>query len=217
MPATVNQVLAQIRRLYGDVIVRGIQDQPAYSTGSVFLDKATGIGGVPIGRLVEIYGPWQSGKTTVSLHVAKEVMKLGRIALFLDYEHSLDTHYATNIGLDVNGEFWLMAQPDSLEQGKDIALRMIDTGKLGLIVIDSLAAMVPQEVIDNPDTKQKMLEARGIAAFTKEVLSPASKNGVTIIMTNHERVDPTKQASWGGFQPRLRQAVSHLSSMLRCG
>lgn len=192
MMATIRQALSHIQKKHGDVIVRGIKDQPAYSTGSVFLDKATGIGGVPIGRLVEIYGPWQSGKTTLSLHIAKVVLETGKWVAFLDYEHSLDTKYASSIGLDVNNERWLLVQPDSLEQGKDIVMRLIGTGDVGLIVVDSLAAMVPQAVIDDPSTKQKMLQARGIAAFTREVLAPASKNGATIIMTNHERTDVGK-------------------------
>ena len=115
-------------------------------TGSLSLDLALGLGGIPKGRVVEIYGPESSGKTTVALHMVAEVQKRGGIAGFIDAEHALDPAYAQALG--VNIDELLLSQPDSGEQGLEIAGKLIDSGAVDLVVIDSVAALVPRAEID---------------------------------------------------------------------
>ena len=115
-------------------------------TGSLSLDIALGIGGIPRGRIIEIYGPESSGKTTVTLHMVAEAQKRGGIAAFIDAEHALDPVYAKNIGVDIDNLY--IAQPDSGEQALEIAETMVRSGAVDIVVVDSVAALVPKSEID---------------------------------------------------------------------
>ena len=118
----------------------------AISTGSVTLDAATGIGGLPRGRIIEIYGPESSGKTTLALHVVAEAQRMGGEAAFIDAEHALDPQYAKKIGVDIDNLY--ISQPDNGEQALEIAETMIRSGALDIVIIDSVAALVPKAEID---------------------------------------------------------------------
>ncbi|MBP5250697.1 MAG: DNA recombination/repair protein RecA, partial [Lachnospiraceae bacterium] len=139
--------LAQIEKSYGKGSVMKLGDSAskmnveAVPTGSLSLDIALGVGGIPKGRIVEIYGPESSGKTTVALHVVAEVQKLGGIAGFIDAEHALDPVYAKNIGVDIDNLY--ISQPDNGEQALEITETMVRSGAVYIIIVDSVAALVP--------------------------------------------------------------------------
>ena len=140
--------LSQIQKQFGKGAVMKLGDDDAklnieaISTGSMSLDLATGIGGVPRGRIVEVYGPESSGKTTLTLHVIAEAQKLGGKAAFIDAEHALDPEYARNLGVDVDE--LLVSQPDYGEQALEIAEMLVRSGAIDVIVVDSVAALVPK-------------------------------------------------------------------------
>ena len=143
--------LLQIEKQYGKgAIMRLGQNSSlnveAISTGSIGLDAATGIGGLPKGRIVEIYGPESSGKTTLALHVVAEAQKAGGEAAFVDAEHALDPVYAKNLGVDVDS--LLVSQPDNGEQALEITEALVRSGAIDVIVVDSVAALVPRAEID---------------------------------------------------------------------
>ena len=149
---------------FGDMIHT---DVDAIPTGCLSLDLATGIGGIPRGRIVEIYGPESSGKTTLAQHIVAEVQKLGGIAAFVDAEHALDPEYAQKIGVNI-GEM-LLSQPDSGEQALDIVETLVRSNAVDVIVVDSVAALVPQKELEGDMGDQPMgLQARLISqALTK--------------------------------------------------
>lgn len=144
--------LGQIEKQYGKGAVMKLGDSAAkmnveaIPTGSLGLDIALGVGGIPRGRIVEIYGPESSGKTTVALHMVAEVQKRGGIAGFIDAEHALDPVYAGNIGVDVDNLY--ISQPDSGEQALEITETMVRSGAVDIIIVDSVAALVPRQEID---------------------------------------------------------------------
>ena len=144
--------LAQIEKQYGKGSVMKLGDKSAnmqietVSTGSLSLDLALGLGGVPKGRIVEIYGPESSGKTTVALHMVAEVQKAGGIAGFIDAEHALDPAYARNIGVDIENLY--ISQPDNGEQALEITETMVRSGAVDILIVDSVAALVPKAEID---------------------------------------------------------------------
>ena len=144
--------LTQIEKAYGKGSVMKLGDSGAnmnietVPTGSLSLDLALGLGGIPKGRVVEIYGPESSGKTTVALHMISEVQKRGGIAGFIDAEHALDPVYARNIGVDIDELY--ISQPDSGDQALEIAETMARSGAMDIIVIDSVAALVPKQEIE---------------------------------------------------------------------
>ena len=144
--------LANIEKQFGKGTVMKLGDSSAnmnieaIPTGSLSLDVALGIGGVPKGRIIEIYGPESSGKTTVALHVVSEVQKRGGIAGFIDAEHALDPVYASNIGVDINNLY--ISQPDNGEQALEITETMVRSGAVDVIIVDSVAALVPKAEID---------------------------------------------------------------------
>ena len=143
--------LSQIQKQFGKGAIMKLGDKgaqmnvEAISTGSISLDVATGIGGVPRGRIVEIYGPESSGKTTLTLHIVAEAQKNGGKAAFIDAEHALDPVYAKNLGVDV--ENLLVSQPDTGEQALEICDMLVRSGALDVVIIDSVAALVPKAEI----------------------------------------------------------------------
>ena len=144
--------LAQIEKQYGKGSVMKLGDKSAnmnievVPTGSLSLDLALGLGGMTKGRVIEIYGPESSGKTTVALHVVAEVQKMGGIAGFIDAEHALDPVYAANIGVDIDNLY--ISQPDNGEQALEITETMVRSGAVDVIIVDSVAALVPKAEID---------------------------------------------------------------------
>ena len=158
----------------------------AVSTGSLTLDMALGIGGVPRGRIIEIYGPESSGKTTVALHVAAEVQKLGGEAAFIDAEHALDPLYAKKLGVDINN--LLVSQPDSGEQALEIAEALIRSGAVDVIVIDSVAALVPQQEIDGEMGASHVgLQARMMSQAMRKLSGAIAKTNSIVIFINQLR------------------------------
>lgn len=164
------------------------------STGILSLDAALGIGGLPKGRIVEIYGPESSGKTTLTLNIIAKAQALGNISAFIDAEHSLDTNYARKIGVDLAN--LLIAQPQSGEDCFDICTTLIKSGAVGLVVIDSVAAMVPRaEMEGNAGEIQVGLQARLMASGLRRITSLAANNSCTVIFINQLR---EKIGSYGG-------------------
>lgn len=158
----------------------------AVSTGSLTLDMALGIGGVPRGRIVEIYGPESSGKTTVALHVVAEVQKGGGEAAFIDAEHALDPLYAKKLGVDINN--LLVSQPDSGEQALEIAEALIRSGAIDVIVIDSVAALVPQQEIDGDMGASHVgLQARMMSQAMRKLSGAIAKTNCVVIFINQLR------------------------------
>jgi protein RecA len=147
----VEAAIAQIEKNYGkgSIMALGsqpVQDIPVIPTGCIQLDMALGVGGFPRGRIIEIYGPESSGKTTLTLHAIAEAQKLGGVAAFIDAEHAFDAVYARKLGVDI--ESLLVSQPDTGEQALDIAETLVRSGAIDIIVIDSVAALVPQAEIN---------------------------------------------------------------------
>ena len=154
-------------------------------TGSLSLDIALGIGGVPKGRVVEIYGPESSGKTTVALHMVAEVQKRGGIAGFIDAEHALDPVYAKNIGVDIDNLY--ISQPDSGEQALEITETMVRSGAVDIVIVDSVAALVPKAEIDGDMGDSHVgLQARLMSQALRK-LTPVSKNNCVVIFINQLR------------------------------
>ena len=148
-----NRTLADIERAFGKGSIMKLGDRmtnaegiEVISTGSISLDSALGVGGVPRGRVVEIYGPEASGKTTLALHMVAQAQKKGGLAAIIDAEHALDPEYARKLGVDVDNLF--ISQPDSGEQALEICDQLVRSGALDIIVIDSVAALVPKAEID---------------------------------------------------------------------
>lgn len=155
-------------------------------TGSLSLDIALGLGGVPRGRVIEIYGPESSGKTTVTLHMIAEVQKRGGIAGFIDAEHALDPVYAKNIGVDINELY--ISQPDSGDQALEIAETMVRSGAMDIIVIDSVAALVPrQEIEGDMGDSHVGLQARLMSQALRKLTPVISKSNCVVIFINQLR------------------------------
>ena len=155
-------------------------------TGSLSLDIALGLGGVPRGRVVEIYGPESSGKTTVALHMVAEVQKRGGIAGFIDAEHALDPAYAKNIGVDIDNLY--ISQPDSGEQALEITETMVRSGAVDIIIVDSVAALVPKAEIDGDMGDSHVgLQARLMSQALRKLTPVVSKNNCVVIFINQLR------------------------------
>ncbi len=185
-------VLKDIIADFGDGSIMKLKDikkvdTDALSTQSLALDLALGIGGLPRGRVVEIYGHEATGKTTLTLHLVAEVQKKGEIAAFIDAEHSLDPKYANKIGVDL--ENLLISQPSSGEEALQIVEKLAKSGAVRLIVIDSVAALTPQAEIDGDMDEQQMgLQARLLGKALRKLTSIAAKSGTTIIFLNQIRL-----------------------------
>ena len=158
----------------------------AVSTGSLSLDFALGIGGIPRGRITEIYGPESSGKTTIALHVIAEVQKQGGEAAFIDAEHALDPVYAKKLGVDINN--LLVSQPDCGEQGLEIAETLVNSGAIDIIVIDSVAALVPRQEIEGAMGASSVgVQARLMSQAMRKLSGAIAKSNCIVIFTNQLR------------------------------
>jgi len=165
---------------------QAVDDTPAISTGSLGLDIALGVGGLPKGRVIEIYGPESSGKTTLALHVIAQSQKKGGIAAFIDAEHAFDRYYAQKLGVDI--ENLLISQPDNGEQALEITENLIRSGAIDVIVIDSVAALTPRSEIEGEMGDSKMgLQARLMSQALRKLTSTISKTGCCYIFINQLR------------------------------
>ncbi|MGB0458128.1 MAG: recombinase RecA [Chitinophagales bacterium] len=183
--------LDKLDKQYGKGTVMKLGESPTVevdviSTGSIALDAALGIGGLPRGRVVEIYGPESSGKTTLTLHAIAETQRQGGIAAFIDAEHAFDKHYAKALGVDTDE--LLIAQPDCGEQALDIAEHLIRSGAIDICVIDSVAALVPRSELEGEMGDSKMgLQARLMSQALRKLTGTINKTGCTCIFINQLR------------------------------
>ncbi|WP_299255685.1 recombinase RecA [uncultured Cytophaga sp.] len=181
----------KLEKTYGKGTVMKLSDEvvmdvPVISTGSLGLDIALGIGGLPKGRIVEIYGPESSGKTTLSMHCIAEAQKAGGIAAFIDAEHAFDKGYAEKLGIDTTN--LLISQPDNGEQALEIAEHLIRSGAIDIIVIDSVAALVPKAEIEGEMGESKMgLQARLMSQALRKLTGAINKSGCCCIFINQLR------------------------------
>jgi recombination protein RecA len=188
----VEQAISQIERQFGRGSIMKMSedrviDLPAISTGSLALDLALGIGGVPKGRVVEIYGPESSGKTTLALHVAAEAQAQGGMVAFIDAEHALDVGYARKLGVDVDS--LLVSQPDTGEQALDIAEILVRSGAIDVLIIDSVAALVPRAEIEGEMGDQHIgLQARLMSQALRKLTATISKSLTCVIFINQIRM-----------------------------
>lgn len=165
---------------------QAVQDVEAISSGSLGLDLALGVGGYPRGRVIEIYGPESSGKTTLTLHAIAEAQKAGGIAAFIDAEHAFDRGYAKNLNIDIDN--LIISQPDHGEQALEIAENLIRSGAIDIIVIDSVAALTPKSEIEGEMGDSKMgLHARLMSQALRKMTSTISKTNCTVIFINQLR------------------------------
>ncbi len=184
--------LAQIERQYGKGAVMKLGDPnvqmnvETIPTGSLSLDIALGLGGIPRGRIIEIYGPESSGKTTVTLHMIAEVQKIGGIAGFIDAEHALDPAYAKNIGVDVDNLY--ISQPGNGEQALEITETMVRSGAIDIVVVDSVAALVPKAEIDGEMGDSHVgLQARLMSQALRKLTAVISKSNCVVVFINQLR------------------------------
>ncbi len=184
--------IEKIEKDFGKGSIMKLGDKPSVSveaipTGSLDLDIALGIGGVPRGRIIEIYGPESSGKTTLAQHIVAECQKKGGIAAFVDAEHALDPEYAKNIGVKI--EDLLISQPDTGEQALDITEELVRSGAVDIIVVDSVAALVPKAEIDGSMEDQQMgLQARLMSKALRKLTGIIGKTNTTVIFINQLRM-----------------------------
>ena len=163
-----------------------VEEMPSISTGSIALDTALGVSGLPKGRVVEIYGPESSGKTTLALHAVAESQKQGGIAAFIDAEHAFDRYYAQKLGVNIDD--LLVSQPDNGEQALEIAENLIRSGAIDIIVIDSVAALTPRSEIEGEMGDSKVgLQARLMSQALRKLTSTISKTGCCCIFINQLR------------------------------
>jgi recombination protein RecA len=181
----------KLEKTYGKGTVMKLSDErvidvPAISTGSLGLDIALGIGGIPRGRVTEIYGPESSGKTTLTMHCIAEAQKKGGMAAFIDAEHAFDKSYAEKLGIDT--ENLLISQPDNGEQALEIAEHLIRSGAIDIIVIDSVAALVPKGELEGEMGESKMgLQARLMSQALRKLTGTISKTGCSCVFINQLR------------------------------
>ena len=189
--AALETVMARIERECGKGSIMRLGENvgmnvSAVSTGSLTLDFALGIGGIPRGRITEIYGPESSGKTTIALHVIAEVQKQGGEAAFIDAEHALDPVYAKKLGVDINN--LLVSQPDCGEQALEIAETLVNSGAIDIIVIDSVAALVPrQEIEGDMGASHVGVQARLMSQAMRKLSGSIAKSNCIVIFTNQLR------------------------------
>jgi len=188
---SLDMAIEQIEKDHGKGSIMKLGDKPAakieaISTGSISLDAALGIGGVPRGRIMEIYGPESSGKTTVCLHIIAEAQKTGGLAAFIDTEHALDTNYAQKLGVDIGN--LLVSQPEYGEQALEICETLVRSNALDVIVIDSVAALTPRAEIEGEMGDAVMgMQARLMSQALRKLTSAVSKSNVVLIFTNQLR------------------------------
>ena len=189
----IEAAMSQIERQFGkgSIMLMGdksrVQEVPAISSGSITLDIALGMGGFPRGRVVEIYGPEASGKTTLSLHVIAEAQKMGGIVAFVDAEHAFDAKYAKNLGVDIDN--LLISQPDTGEQALEIAETLVRSGAIDCIVVDSVAALVPRAELEGEMGDSHMgLQARLMSQALRKLTGTVSKSKACFIFINQIRM-----------------------------
>ncbi|KKS27487.1 MAG: recA protein, partial [Candidatus Yanofskybacteria bacterium GW2011_GWC2_41_9] len=188
----VDLTVKEIQEKYGDGAIMRLGevshvDVDAIPTGSVSLDLALGVGGVPKGRIIEIYGPESSGKTTLCLHIVSEAQKQGGTAAFVDAEHALDPEYAKRIGVNVNQ--LLISQPDTGEQALDIVESLVKSNGIDVIVVDSVAALTPRAEIEGEMDQQHMgLQARLMSHALRKLTAIVAKSKTTVIFINQLRM-----------------------------
>ena len=223
--------LLQIEKQYGKGAVMKLGDPSVQMnietipTGSLSLDIALGLGGIPKGRIIEIYGPESSGKTTVTLHMIAEVQKRGGIAGFIDAEHALDPVYAKNIGVDIDNLY--ISQPDSGEQALEIAETMVRSGAIDIVVIDSVAALVPKAEIDGDMGDSHVgLQARLMSQALRKLTAVISKSNCAVIFINQLRekvgvMFGNPETATGGralkFYASVRMDVRRIESLKQSG
>ena len=223
--------LAQIEKQFGKGAVMKLGDPATQMnvetipTGSLSLDIALGLGGIPKGRIVEIYGPESSGKTTVTLHMIAEVQRRGGIAGFIDAEHALDPAYAKNIGVDIDNLY--ISQPDNGEQALEITETMVRSGALDIVVVDSVAALVPKAEIDGDMGDSHVgLQARLMSQALRKLTAVISKSNCTVIFINQLRekvgvMFGNPETTTGGralkFYSTIRLDVRRIESLKQAG
>lgn len=225
------EALAQIEKQYGKGAIMKLGDSgknmnvEVIPTGSLGLDIALGLGGLPKGRIVEIYGPESSGKTTVALHVVAQVQKDGGIAGFIDAEHALDPVYAKSIGVDIDNLY--ISQPDSGEQALEITETMVRSGALDVIIVDSVAALVPKAEIDGEMGDSHVgLQARMMSQACRKLTAAISKTNCTVVFINQLRekvgvVYGSPEVTTGGralkFYSSVRMDVRRIDTLKKGG
>jgi recombination protein RecA len=225
-----NTALSLLEKKYGKGTIMSLSndqtaDIEAYSTGSLGLDIALGIGGLPKGRICEIYGPESSGKTTLTLHLAAEVQKKGGTVVFIDAEHALDIAYARKLGVDTSS--LLVSQPDCGEQALEICEALVQSGSVDLIVVDSVAALTPRAEIDGEmGDQQPGLQARLMSKALRKLTAIAHKAGTTIVFINQIRMKigvmfGSPETTTGGnalkFYSSVRLDIRRISSIKEQG
>ena len=185
------QAVQQIDKQFGKGAIVRLGDKPheviqSISTGSIGVDSALGIGGIPRGRVIEVFGPESSGKTTLTLHIIAEAQKRGGLAAFIDAEHALDPDYARKLGVDVDN--LMVSQPDSGEQALEIAEALVRSAAIDVIVIDSVAALVPKAELEGEMGDASMgLQARLMSQALRKLTAVVSKSKTTLIFINQIR------------------------------
>lgn len=223
--------IGQIERQFGKGAVMKLGDPSVQMnvetipTGSLSLDIALGLGGIPKGRIVEIYGPESSGKTTVTLHMVAEVQKRGGIAGFIDAEHALDPVYARNIGVDVDNLY--ISQPDNGEQALEITETMVRSGAIDIVIVDSVAALVPKAEIDGDMGDSHVgLQARLMSQALRKLTGVISKSNCTVVFINQLRekvgvMFGNPETTTGGralkFYSSVRLDVRRIESLKQAG
>ncbi|MEM6634089.1 MAG: recombinase RecA, partial [Bacteroidota bacterium] len=188
---SLNATMDKLEKSYGKGIVMKLSDDPimdvpALPTGSLTLDIALGVGGVPRGRIVEIYGPESSGKTTLAMHMIAEAQKAGSLAAFIDAEHAFDRVYAEKLGIDTENLY--VSQPDYGEQALEITEYLIRSGAIDIVVIDSVAALTPKAEIEGEMGESKMgLQARLMSQALRKLTAAISKTNCICIFINQLR------------------------------
>jgi recombination protein RecA len=188
----IQDTLDQIRTKFGDDSIMKLGDKPrvdvnAISTGSIGLDAALGVGGLPRGRIIEIFGPESSGKTTLALHVVAEAQKLNGLCAFIDAEHAMDPEYAKKLGVKIDE--LLISQPDNGEQGLEIVESLVRSGKMDVIVVDSVAALTPKDEIEGDMGAQHMgKQARLMSQALRKLTAIVAKSKTIVIFINQIRM-----------------------------
>ncbi len=186
-----DEVLKQIQKQFGKGAVMKLGDRPnvevsVIPSGSLLLDEALGVGGYPKGRIIEIYGPESSGKTTLALHAIAECQKQGGRAAFIDAEHAIDPEYSKNLGVNIDD--LILSQPDSGEQALEIAEMLASSGAIDLLIVDSVAALVPQAELDGEMGDNSVgMQARLMSKAMRKLAGTLNKNNCTIIFINQLR------------------------------
>lgn len=223
--------VSQIEKAYGKGSIMKLGDSTAninietIPTGSLSLDIALGLGGVPRGRVIEIYGPESSGKTTVALHMVAEVQKRGGIAGFIDAEHALDPVYARNIGVDIDNLY--ISQPDNGEQALEITETMVRSGAVDIVIVDSVAALVPKAEIDGDMGDSHVgLQARLMSQALRKLTAVISKSNCIVIFINQLRekvgiMFGNPETTTGGralkFYSSIRMDVRRIEALKQAG